>query len=568
MNNIALNNFNIWKNKLESISNKDFEALLKMDEEIISDSFYKDLSFGTGGLRGKMGLGTNRINAYTIYKATRGVGLYLKTKFNKPSVVIGYDSRNHSQEYAYLSANVFANLGIKTYIFKELIPTPVVSFAIRYLKASAGIILTASHNPKEYNGYKVYNDGGNQITLEEANQIINQINKIDPLDEFLKFIDDKNVKDLINEIEENLIDAFIKSTKNTSLLQDFSEKEIKIVYTPLNGAGYKIVPKVLKECGFKNLLIVEEQKNPDGNFPTCPKPNPELKEAMELGIKLAKSSNSDLLIATDPDSDRCGIGARYKDEFLLLNGNEVAILMLNYLTKVKSDLKGKEIVRSIVSTSFVDKIARDYGIKVKEVLTGFKYTGEEMNRLEKSGQLDKYLFGFEESYGYLTNKDVRDKDAVNASLFIAEMSEYYRRNGHSLIEELNDIYLKYGYNKTILLTEELDGEQGLIRINKIVQNLREMGFEKLNELFSEKVLVKEDYSLSKAFFEEKTEDIHLPKSNVLIFKLNDETRFMIRPSGTEPKIKCYIEANDKNKDKCLEKLDKYSKIFKKVVNEL
>lgn len=568
MNNIALNNFNIWKNKLESISNKDFEALLKMDEEIISDSFYKDLSFGTGGLRGKMGLGTNRINAYTIYKATRGVGLYLKTKFNKPSVVIGYDSRNHSQEYAYLSANVFANLGIKTYIFKELIPTPVVSFAIRYLKASAGIILTASHNPKEYNGYKVYNDGGNQITLEEANQIINQINKIDPLDEFLKFTDDKNVKDVINEIEENLIDAFIKSTKNTSLLQDFSEKGIKIVYTPLNGAGYKIVPKVLKECGFKNLLIVEEQKNPDGNFPTCPKPNPELKEAMELGIKLAKSSNSDLLIATDPDSDRCGIGARYKDEFLLLNGNEVAILMLNYLTKVKSDLKGKEIVRSIVSTSFVDKIARDYGIKVKEVLTGFKYTGEEMNRLEKSGQLDKYLFGFEESYGYLTNKDVRDKDAVNASLFIAEMSEYYRRNGHSLIEELNDIYLKYGYNKTILLTEELDGEQGLIRINEIVQNLREMGFEKLNELFSEKVLVKEDYSLSKAFFEEKTEDIHLPKSNVLIFKLNDETRFMIRPSGTEPKIKCYIEANDKNKDKCLEKLDKYSKIFKKVVNEL
>ena len=568
MNSIALNNFNIWKNKLESISNKDFEALLKMDEEIISDSFYKDLSFGTGGLRGKMGLGTNRINAYTIYKATRGVGLYLKTKFNKPSVVIGYDSRNHSQEYAYLSANVFANLGIKTYIFKELIPTPVVSFAIRYLKASAGIILTASHNPKEYNGYKVYNDGGNQITLEEANQIISRINNIDPLDEFLKFIDDKNTKHLINEIEEDLIDAFIKSTKNTSLLQDFSEKGIKIVYTPLNGAGYKIVPKVLKECGFKNLLIVEEQKNPDGNFPTCPKPNPELKEAMELGIKLAKSSNSDLLIATDPDSDRCGIGVLYKDEFLLLNGNEVAILMLNYLTKVKSDLKGKEIVRSIVSTSFVDKIANDYGIKVKEVLTGFKYIGEEMNHLEKSGQVDKYLFGFEESYGYLTNKDVRDKDAVNASLFIAEMSEYYRRNGHSLIEELNDIYLKYGYNKTILLTEELDGEQGLIRINQIVQNLREMSFEKLNELFSEKVLVKEDYSLSKAFFEEKTEDIHLPKSNVLVFKLNDETRFMIRPSGTEPKIKCYIETNDSNKDKCLEKLDKYSKLFKKVINEL
>ena len=244
MNSIALNNFNIWKNKLESISNKDFEALLKMDEEIISDSFYKDLSFGTGGLRGKMGLGTNRINAYTIYKATRGVGLHLKTKFNKPSVVIGYDSRNHS--------------------------------------------LTASHNPKEYNGYKVYNDGGNQITLEEANQIISRINNIDPLDEFLKFIDDKNTKHLINEIEEDLIDAFIKSTKNTSLLQDFSDKGIKIVYTPLNGAGYKIVPQVLKECGFKNLLIVEEQKNPDGNFPTCPKPNPELKEAMELGIKLAK----------------------------------------------------------------------------------------------------------------------------------------------------------------------------------------------------------------------------------------------------------------------------------------
>ena len=503
MNINALTNFNVWKNKLNDISKIDYQELLKMNEDNINDSFYKDLSFGTGGLRGKMGLGTNRINQFTIYKATRGVGLYLKTKFNKPSVVIGYDSRNHSREYAYISANVFANLGIKVFIFNELIPTPVVSFAIRYLKASAGVILTASHNPKEYNGYKVYNDGGNQITLEEANAIITKINEIDPLDEYLKFTSlSKESSFLINEIEETLIEDFIKSTKKTSLLETFSEKRIKIVYTPLNGAGYKLVPQVLKECGFKNLLVVKEQASPDGNFPTCPKPNPELKEAMELGIKLAKSSNSDLLIATDPDCDRCGVGARCNDDFILLNGNQVAILMLNFLIKVKGNLSDKEIVRSIVSTSFVDKLAKANNIKVKEVLTGFKYIGEEMNRLERNDKLDDYLFGFEESYGYLTNKEVRDKDAVNASLFIAEMSEYYHRNGHSLIDELKNIYAKFGYNKTILLTEELDGESGLKRIDKIVQNLREMSFEKLSELFSEKVLSKEDYLISKCFYKE------------------------------------------------------------------
>lgn len=569
MNINALNNFNVWKNKLNDISKIDYQELLKMNEDNINDSFYKDLSFGTGGLRGKMGLGTNRINQFTIYKATRGVGLYLKTKFNKPSVVIGYDSRNHSREYAYISANVFANLGIKVFIFNELIPTPVVSFAIRYLKASAGVILTASHNPKEYNGYKVYNDGGNQITLEEANAIIAKISEIDPLDEYLKFTSlSKESSFLINEIEETLIEDFIKSTKKTSLLETFSEKRIKIVYTPLNGAGYKLVPQVLKECGFKNLLVVKEQASPDGNFPTCPKPNPELKEGMELGIKLAKSSNSDLLIATDPDCDRCGVGVRYNDDFILLNGNEVAILMLNFLIKVKGNLSDKEIVRSIVSTSFVDKLAKANNIKVKEVLTGFKYIGEEMNRLERNDKLDDYLFGFEESYGYLTNKEVRDKDAVNASLFIAEMSEYYRRNEHSLIDELKNIYAKFGYNKTILLTEELDGESGLKRIDKIVQNLREMSFEKLSELFSEKVLSKEDYLISKCFYKESTSEILLPKSNVLIFKLDDETRFMIRPSGTEPKIKCYIEVNDKDEEKCSEKLERYSKLFKKVVNEL
>ncbi len=569
MNINALNNFNVWKNKLNDISKIDYQELLKMNEDNINDSFYKDLSFGTGGLRGKMGLGTNRINQFTIYKATGGVGLYLKTKFNKPSVVIGYDSRNHSREYAYISANVFANLGIKVFLFNELIPTPVVSFAIRYLKASAGVILTASHNPKEYNGYKVYNDGGNQITLEEANAITTKISEIDPLDEYLKFTSlSKESSFLINEIEETLIEDFIKSTKKTSLLETFSEKRIKIVYTPLNGAGYKLVPQVLKECGFKNLLVVKEQASPDGNFPTCPKPNPELKEAMELGIKLAKSSNSDLLIATDPDCDRCGVGVRYNDDFILLNGNEVAILMLNYLIKVKGNLSDKEIVRSIVSTSFVDKLAKANNIKVKEVLTGFKYIGEEMNRLERNGKLDNYLFGFEESYGYLTNKEVRDKDAVNASLFIAEMSEYYRLNGHSLIDELKNIYAKFGYNKTILLTEELDGESGLKRIDKIVHNLREMSFEKLSELFSEKVLCKEDYLISKCFYKESTSEILLPKSNVLIFKLEDETRFMIRPSGTEPKIKCYIEVNDKDEEKCNEKLERYSKLFKKVVNEL
>lgn len=540
MNDVVKRRYNYWLDNLKNISKEDYEILLNLYNSEIEDSFYKDLTFGTGGLRAKMGLGSNRLNVYTIYRATRGLGNNLLKSYKNPTVVIGYDSRINSEKFAKLAANVLANLNINVKLFPTLIPTPVVSFAIRYLKAEAGIIITASHNPKEYNGYKVYNSGANQITLDEAEHIINEIDKVDTLKEFLLFSKTSN-SNKISFVDSKVLEAYFESTKKTSVLNDFSSKDLKIVYTPLNGAGIKCVKRILLDCGYKNLEIVKEQENPDGNFPTCPKPNPELKEAMEKGIELTKKTNSDLLIATDPDSDRCGIGVNYNGEIKLLNGNEVAILLFTYLIEHLKDTKGKEIVRSIVSTSLIDKIAEAHHIKVKKVLTGFKYIGEEMNALEKNNKLDDFVLGFEESYGYLTNKDVRDKDAVNAALLIAEMTYFYKKQGLTLIDKLEKIYEKYGYYKSILLTKELDGEEGQKKISDLIQKLRILDFDKLSKLFNEKVIKKEDFLESKEYTKNQIQEIHLPKSNVLIFTLADKTRFMIRPSGTEPKIKCYIE---------------------------
>lgn len=559
--------YQYWLNNLKSISTDDYQSLLSIkDEKTITDLFFKDLTFGTGGLRGVMGLGSNRLNFYTIYRATHGLALYLKSKKQYPKIVIGYDSRKNSFEFAFLVAKVMSNLGIESYLFKELIPTPIVSYAIRKLKADGGVIITASHNPREYNGYKVYNDDGSQITLKAAQEITTRINSIDLFKDYLS-LTSLGETTRIHYIDEKLIDDFIQSTLRVSLLNDFSPKDVNIVYTPLNGTGLKPVLTILEKAGFKHVSVPALQRDPDENFTTCPFPNPELKEALTLGIQLCHEVNADLLLATDPDCDRCGIGVKYHDQFLLLSGNEVAILLLNFFLETK-DCNQKEIVHSIVSTSLVDHIADKNGIEVKHVLTGFKYIGEEINRLEKEGQTDRFLFGFEESYGYLTNTEVRDKDAVNAALIIAEMFYYYKVRGINLIDKLEEIYQLYGYNKNILLWHTFAGKNGMEFMNETMHALRQMSFCQLDEFFHSTVIQIDDFLVGKQITSEnKQTELTLPQSDVLIFYFNDGARLAIRPSGTEPKLKCYIEVICKEKNKVEEKLAFYQKAFERIIGE-
>ena len=560
MENIVLEKYNKWRNYLKTNNEAEYHKLKSItSQDYLYDLFYKDLEFGTGGLRGIMELGSNRFNKYNVYKATRGYGNYLLSKFERPSVVIGFDSRNNSQNYAKIAANVLLNLGIKVYLFSKLIPTPIVSYAIRLLKANGGIIITASHNPKEYNGYKVYNYNGGQITLSEANLILEEIDKIDALEEYIKFSECTNNESLV-EIYDAVLNSFISSTLKTSVLKDFSNKNIKIVYTPLNGTGLVPVLNTLKNAGFHEIVVPKKQEQPDGNFPTCPYPNPELKEALKLGVEECNKTNSDLLLATDPDCDRCGVGVRYKDRFVLLNGNEIATLLLQFLIETKK-CDGKEIVRSIVSTSIVDKIASENNINVKKVLTGFKFIGEEINNLELNGKLNDFLFGFEESYGYLTNTEVRDKDAVNACLLISEMFYFYYKQNINLIEKLNSIYRRYGYCKNKLITHTFNGPSGIIKMNMIISNIRKASFERLNKLFGLEAVEVEDYLNSKSISKECNKIIDLPKSNVIIVRFKHDVSIILRPSGTEPKLKCYLEAINTNSQDACDIIEHLERVF-------
>ena len=386
-------------------------------EEEISDSFYRELEFGTGGLRGVLGAGTNRMNVYTVAKATQGYADYLKKRQEMPSVAIAYDSRIKSDRFAQTAAEVFAANGIRVYLYRELMPTPSLSYAVRCLGCSGGIVITASHNPAKYNGYKVYGADGGQITSEAASQILEEISKLDIFSDIKKLSFEEGIKrEIITYIEDSVIDAYIQQVSAQALCKDEIDKSVSIVYTPLNGAGLKCVLRVLKENGFTNISVVKEQEYPDGNFPTCPYPNPEIREAMELGIQYAKAQNSDLLLATDPDCDRVGIAVRKDGGYQLLNGNQVGILLLNYICKRRLELRKMPenpiIVKTIVTTDITKKIAKHYGVKVIEVLTGFKYIGEQIGLLEEKGEESRYIFGFEESYGYLSGGFVRDKDAV------------------------------------------------------------------------------------------------------------------------------------------------------------
>lgn len=518
------------------------EELRSMDDVKMEDAFYRDLAFGTGGLRGVIGAGTNRINIYTIAKASQGLADYLKKNFEEPSVAIGYDSRIKSDVFARTAAGVFAANGVRVSIWPVLMPVPTVSFAARYLHTSAGVMITASHNPSKYNGYKVYGPDGCQITVEAADNILKEIEKLDI------FADVRNsdfetgiANGSIQYIQDEVFTAFIEQVKSQSVLfGEEVDKNIAIVYSPLNGSGLKPVTRTLKEMGYTNITVVREQEQPDGRFPTCPYPNPEIKEAMALGIEYAKRCNADLMLATDPDCDRVGIAVKnHVGEYELLTGNQTGMLLLDYICsqrqkhhKMPAD---PVMVKTIVTMDMAQQIAEHYGLRTINVLTSFKFIGEQIGKLEEQKKADSYVFGFEESYGYLTGSYVRDKDGVNGACMICEMFSYYATKGIGLLDKLDELYRMYGYCLNTLHSYEFDGSVGFVKMQKIMKAFRG----DVEKFGNKKVLKLLDYAAGLD---------GLPKSDVLKFLLEDNCSIVIRPSGTEPKLKMYISVSAEDKE--------------------
>ena len=520
---------------------------IKGDEEAILDRFYKNLEFGTAGLRGVIGAGTNRMNVYTVNQATQGLADYLNENFEEPSIAIAYDSRIKSEEFAKSVAGVLAANGIKVYIYPELVPTPMLSFAVRRLGCSSGIIITASHNPSKYNGYKCYDPNGYQMTDEAAAKTYEYIQKTDMFTGVKTMdFDDALAEDMIDFIEDWLVDEFYQKVLDCRVNPaEIKKAGLKVIYTPLNGTGNKPVRKILKKAGIKDVIIVKEQEKPNGNFPTCPYPNPEIRQAFECAIKTAEGTDADLLLATDPDCDRVGIAVRDGDDYVLMSGNEVGAMLCEYLlSSLKEQGKLPEnpiVVKTIVTTPLVEAIASAYGAETADLLTGFKYIGELVTSLEKQGEEDRFIVGMEESYGYLRGAHARDKDAVVASLIICEMAAYYKLRGISLKQFMDGIYEKYGMYLNSLLNFTFEGASGMQKMADIMCSLRENA---PTEIAGKKVTKVADYKLStmKDTVTGEEAEITLPKSNVLSYSLEDNSKVIVRPSGTEPKIKAYITA--------------------------
>lgn len=542
--------------------------LKKMDKDTINDAFYRTLEFGTGGLRGVIGAGTNRMNYYVVSRATQGLSDWLLASDNPKSVAISYDSRINSIYFAKAAADVLVANGIKVHFYKELSPTPMLSFAVRNLNCGAGIMVTASHNPAKYNGYKAYGPDGCQLTLDDAKIVLEKINSHSFFEDDIKHSDfEEGIKSgAISYIGEDTIDEYFKNVHaqriNTGIID---KSDLKVVYTPLNGTGNKPVRRILSEIGVENVTVVPEQENPDGHFPTCPYPNPEFREALECGLKLCDKIHPDLLLATDPDCDRMGIAVPDGNgDYELFTGNEVGALMLNYIceqrTKNGTMPKDPIAVKTIVTTDIVDKIAQKYNVHVIETLTGFKFIGEQIGILEKKHQENRYLFGFEESYGYLAGTYVRDKDAVVASELICEMAAYYKQHGMSLIDARENMYKEYGNYLHSQQSFEFDGESGLNRMNGIMSGLRKNPPKSVAGL---KVLAVSDYLESETTDTQtgRLSPISLPKSNVLSFVLEKECKIIIRPSGTEPKIKAYYTAKSDSREKAKAIEDQLKKDF-------
>ena len=518
------------------------EGLKRMEESAIEDAFYRDLAFGTGGLRGVIGAGSNRMNVYTVAKASQGLADYLAKRFSTPSAVIGYDSRLKSDVFARVTAGVLAANGVQVHFWPQLTPVPTVSFATRYLRASAGVMITASHNPAKYNGYKVYGADGCQVTVEAAAEILSEIEKLDLFDGVKRADFDACLGDgRISLIPDEVLAAFLEAVKAQSVLfGEEARKDIAIVYSPLNGTGYVPVTRALRELGYTRLTLVEEQRLPDGHFPTCPYPNPEIREAMALGITYAGRLGADLLMATDPDCDRVGVAVRdHSGGYVLLSGNETGLLLLDYLCaqRMKHGAMPADpvLIKTIVTTDMAERIAAHYGVRTVNVLTGFKFIGEQIGRLEAQGRLNSYVFGFEESYGYLSGPYVRDKDGVGAACLICEMFSYYAARGVSLLDRLEQLYADYGYCLNTLHSYTYDGSAGFARMQAVMQGLRGG----VASFGTRKVLRVLDYA----------EGLDgLPKSDVLKFILEGGCTLVVRPSGTEPKLKLYLSVSAQSRE--------------------
>ncbi len=539
--------YELWCEKTEGNAElKDELAAIAGKDDEISDRFYRALEFGTGGLRGVLGAGTNRMNVFTVNQATQGLADFLNSKYESPSVAIAYDSRINSDVFAKGAAGVLAANGIKVYIYPELVPTPMLSFAIRQLGCKSGIIITASHNPAKYNGYKCYSPEGYQMTDADAEKTYEFISKVDIFEDVRTLDFDEGIKEgKIEYIDKSINEAFYSSVLSRRVNPSATESGLKVIYTPLNGTGNKPVREVLCRAGFDSVEVVPSQENPDGHFPTCPYPNPEIRQAFEEALKIAEGRDVDLLLATDPDCDRVGIAVNTGSDYRLMSGNEVGVLFTEYILssmKEKGTLpKNPVIVKSFVTTSLVDAVAASYGCEIYDVLTGFKYIGEYATDLEKKGESDRFILGMEESYGYLSGLHARDKDAVVSSLLVCEMAAYYKGQGKTLAEKMTEIYEKYGYYKNTLLNFTFEGESGMEKMGSIMTQLRD---NTPTEIAGLKVTEAADYKTSiRVNMENGTEsEITLPKSNVLAYKLEGGNGVIVRPSGTEPKLKAYVTA--------------------------
>lgn len=562
--------YKVWCEKAQD--DKDLITELKAienDNDEIYERFYKSLEFGTAGLRGIIGAGTNRMNIYVVRHATQGLANYVLKKYGKGSVAISHDSRIKADVFMNEAAKVLAANGIKVYITKELEPTPVLSYLVRYFKCQAGIMITASHNPAAYNGYKAYGEDGCQMTDVAAGQVYEEIQKLDMFED-VKTIDlDKAIESgLVEYVTDDVYDSYIEKVKEQQINPGICKgADLKVVYTPLNGTGNKLVRRILKEIGVEDVEIVKEQELPDGNFTTCPYPNPEIKEALQKGLELCDKVKPDLLLATDPDADRVGIAVKdYDGSYRLISGNEDGIMLTDYILsskKASGTLPEKPVmVKTIVTSILLNRICEKYGCELKNVLTGFKYIGEVILNLEKKNEENRFVFGFEESYGYLAGTYVRDKDAVVASMLICEMAAYFKKQGKTLAQVIDGIYEEYGYYLNTTLSYEFSGAAGMQKMADIMSGLRANMPE---EICGYKVVKTADYSLSieKDLVNNTETTIDLPKSNVIQFNLEGDNAVIVRPSGTEPKIKLYITSVGKIKEDAQEVADKLAKAMEK-----
>ncbi len=533
--------YELWKKKVSN--NTELSGDLKgLSEDEIFDRFYRELDFGTAGLRGVLGAGTNRMNIYTVARASAGVADYLLANGNKKrgSVAIAYDSRNNSTLFAETAAAVYAGKGLKVFLYPFLMPTPALSYAVRNLGCDAGVVVTASHNPAKYNGYKVYGSDGCQITEEAASAILAAIEKT-PYFETIPDFAALMASGDIEYIGDDIINGFIFDAVACAKAEGDIERNLKLVYTPLNGAGEMCVRNALAAVGFTDVTVVPEQQKPDGNFPTCPYPNPEIKEALALGLDLMKKTGADLLLATDPDCDRVGTAVPVGDSYRLISGNEMGVMLLDYICRIRT-AKGTMprdpmAVKTIVTTDMTNEVAKKYGVRIVDVLTGFKYIGEQIALLEEKGSPESYLLGFEESYGYLCSPFVRDKDGVSASVLICEMANYYRAEGKTLADRLDELYAEFGAYRNSVDSFAFEGSAGMDQMKAIMEKLRN---NPPQEILGRKLVTFNDYLKSESRAADGTvSEIKLPKSNVLKFVFENGLGIIARPSGTEPKLKIY-----------------------------